>query len=331
MSTQRWRARVKLGNTNLHLGYFASDMEASGVYNQKVQELHGNYVSMNVGVEDLFWGDELASNVATTNITQSLNHTDSLDLFAELDMTLDKETSLWDSGFVWNNEYECLQGPLLDFDDLNMDGLLEIPTTCIKKKIISKKRSSTDASLEDKPPLKKLSSSCSIGSVSTEGAESDTEIEIKLGEKLKRTSDFRGVSCCGKDRKWQARLRIGKVVHYLGRFPTEIHAAIVYDQKVRELKGDHAPTNFQPLSAADQMELIEVFQHMECIPQSHYKYLYQGKSAKSSRKDFAVSSPKMNLRNTSCGSLSPANKSLGSYRQVTSVKNFSLSGSKQMI
>ena len=30
-------------------------------------------------------------------------------------------------------------------------------------------------------------------------------------------SMFRGVSCCGNDRKWQARIRDGAQVHYLGR------------------------------------------------------------------------------------------------------------------
>jgi len=40
---------------------------------------------------------------------------------------------------------------------------------------------------------------------------------IKAGPMVRQTSLFRGVSCCGKDRKFQARIRDGNQVHYLGR------------------------------------------------------------------------------------------------------------------
>ena len=61
---------------------------------------------------------------------------------------------------------------------------------------------------------------------------------------VNQTSVFRGVSCCGKDRKYQARIRDGNKVHYLGRFGNEFDAAITYDEAAREYKGDLAMPNF---------------------------------------------------------------------------------------
>ena len=74
-----------------------------------------------------------------------------------------------------------------------------------------------------------------------------------------QTSSFRGVSCCGKDRKWQARIRDGNRVHYLGRYNTAIEAALVYDRSAREKKGDQAATNFVPLDAESVEIVISAF------------------------------------------------------------------------
>lgn len=62
------------------------------------------------------------------------------------------------------------------------------------------------------------------------------------------TSCFRGVSCCGKDRKFQARIRDGSKVHYLGRYDNEFDAAIKYDEAARSHKGDLAMPNFIKMS-----------------------------------------------------------------------------------
>jgi hypothetical protein len=73
----------------------------------------------------------------------------------------------------------------------------------------------------------------------------------------RQTSTFRGVSCCGKDRKWQARIRDANRVRYLGRYHTEVEAALEYDKVAREIKGGKAPTNFVDMSP----ELIEAVKH----------------------------------------------------------------------
>jgi len=75
----------------------------------------------------------------------------------------------------------------------------------------------------------------------------------------KRTSLFRGVSRCGKDGHFQARIRDGKKVKYLGRFSTEIQAAIVYDEHERALKGQSAKTNFVPLDDKTKEDLKTEF------------------------------------------------------------------------
>mmetsp|Transcript_48164 Transcript_48164/g.105034 ORF Transcript_48164/g.105034 Transcript_48164/m.105034 type:complete len:369 (+) Transcript_48164:206-1312(+) len=88
----------------------------------------------------------------------------------------------------------------------------------------------------------------------------------------RQTSTFRGVSCCGKDRKWQARIRDANRVRYLGRYHTEVEAALEYDKVAREIKGSKAPTNFLPLSHevteavkqsfAEHGYIIEKYQHL---------------------------------------------------------------------
>jgi hypothetical protein len=88
----------------------------------------------------------------------------------------------------------------------------------------------------------------------------------------RQTSTFRGVSCCGKDRKWQARIRDANRVRYLGRYHTEVEAALEYDKVAREIKGGKAPTNFVDMppevveavkqSFAEHGYIIEKFQHL---------------------------------------------------------------------
>jgi len=85
----------------------------------------------------------------------------------------------------------------------------------------------------------------------------------------KQTSAFRGVSCCGKDRKWQARIRDANRVRYLGRFGTEVEAAFVYDDAARTLKGERAPTNFIKLDEGQKHQLVSAFVSNNCkVPES---------------------------------------------------------------
>lgn len=58
------------------------------------------------------------------------------------------------------------------------------------------------------------------------------------------TSKYRGVSKCSNDNKWQARIRTGRVVRYLGRFSNEEAAARRYDRAAKELHKERAVFNF---------------------------------------------------------------------------------------
>ncbi|KAH9253594.1 hypothetical protein BASA81_008430 [Batrachochytrium salamandrivorans] len=60
-----------------------------------------------------------------------------------------------------------------------------------------------------------------------------------------KSSDFRGVSKCAKDGRWQSRIRVGKKVKYLGRFKTEIDAAKKYDEAALALHGKRSTLNFE--------------------------------------------------------------------------------------
>lgn len=60
-----------------------------------------------------------------------------------------------------------------------------------------------------------------------------------------KSSDYRGVSKCAKDGRWQSRIRVGKKVKYLGRFKTEEAAAARYDEAALALHGRRATLNFE--------------------------------------------------------------------------------------
>ena len=60
----------------------------------------------------------------------------------------------------------------------------------------------------------------------------------------KKTSKFRGVSKCSKDGRWQARIRVGPKVKYLGRYSNEEEAAKAYDKAALGFYGNNATINF---------------------------------------------------------------------------------------
>lgn len=43
----KWRARITLNGKTMHLGLFASAIEAASVYNQKAKELFGDFANLN--------------------------------------------------------------------------------------------------------------------------------------------------------------------------------------------------------------------------------------------------------------------------------------------
>jgi hypothetical protein len=67
----------------------------------------------------------------------------------------------------------------------------------------------------------------------------------KQPRSMSKSSGFRGVSRCSKDGRWQARIRVGKRVKYLGRFKTESDAAVKYDEAALALHGRRAILNFE--------------------------------------------------------------------------------------
>ena len=102
--------------------------------------------------------------------------------------------------------------------------------------------------------------------------------------KQKRTSKFRGVSCCGKDRKWQARIRESNRVRYLGRFQTEVEAAVVYDEASRQCKGESAPTNFVRMDNATMKRVQEAYERLGHIPVSMHHLIANPRKTKPKKK-----------------------------------------------
>lgn len=125
---------------------------------------------------------------------------------------------------------------------------------------------------------------------------------------IKQTSGFRGVSCCGKDRKWQARIRDANRVRYLGRFGTEVEAAFVYDEAARLLKGDRAPTNFVPLDEVQKETLLTAFVNNNHRIPEEYMHLVVRVKAKSSSDSSSPRSAPAPRHLSDAGVDSPASK-----------------------
>lgn len=72
-----------------------------------------------------------------------------------------------------------------------------------------------------------------------------------------KSSHFRGVSRCAKDGRWQARIRIGRSVKYLGRYKTEMDAAKRYDIAAKKYHGVRAVLNFSEMTNLSIADLEE--------------------------------------------------------------------------
>jgi len=85
-----------------------------------------------------------------------------------------------------------------------------------------------------------------VSSHSRKGLTSPTNVQqLTIKRSGVKSSDFRGVSKCAKDGRWQSRIRVGKKVKYLGRFKTEEEAAARYDEAALALHGRRATLNFE--------------------------------------------------------------------------------------
>jgi len=119
-----------------------------------------------------------------------------------------------------------------------------------KKKKLGRCSSNPTISTEKVSSTKSKSSSSSSSADPTksnpkcdDSSASDSKHKPKT-RSLIRSSGFRGVSRCSKDGRWQARIRVGVSVRYLGRFLTQEEAALCYDKAAREFHGDKAILNF---------------------------------------------------------------------------------------
>jgi len=145
-----------------------------------------------------------------------------------------------------------------------------------------------------------------------------------MADRTKQTSSFRGVSCCGKDRKWQARIRDANRVRYLGRFSTEVEAALVYDDAARALKGDKAPTNFVKMDESAKKQLrLAVIANNGHVPDAMASLVVRTKARQAQGKNmpamptngvFFPDSPLAKLKATEPGFTPSAQKSIANTK-----------------
>jgi len=62
------------------------------------------------------------------------------------------------------------------------------------------------------------------------------------------SSAFKGIHWDGRDKRWQARIRVNGNRMCLGSFRNEEEAAIAYDNAAREYHGEFARVNFVPIT-----------------------------------------------------------------------------------
>mmetsp|Transcript_6440 Transcript_6440/g.8177 ORF Transcript_6440/g.8177 Transcript_6440/m.8177 type:complete len:272 (+) Transcript_6440:167-982(+) len=104
--------------------------------------------------------------------------------------------------------------------------------------------SKTTTEKKSKAPITFLKKSDAQQKEKIEKKEKTEKSATKKSRSKTRSSQYRGVSKCGKDGRWQARIRVGSTVKYLGRFRTEIEAAECYDVAAYQYHGARAVPNF---------------------------------------------------------------------------------------
>jgi len=67
-------------------------------------------------------------------------------------------------------------------------------------------------------------------------------------KRKKATSRFLGVAYCKAEGKWQSVIAHNKKRTWLGRFDSEIEAALAHDEAAKRLHGEFARLNFPPAS-----------------------------------------------------------------------------------
>lgn len=76
-----------------------------------------------------------------------------------------------------------------------------------------------------------------------------SETTNRLNQRMRKDSlsPYKGICWDTSRNKWMVRLKIGAKTHYLGRYNTAEEAAIVYDEKLREIGPPHSTFNFPKL------------------------------------------------------------------------------------
>lgn len=114
----------------------------------------------------------------------------------------------------------------------------------VDQKMKKTKTNPLTASPKTKKSRKALAKPTKANSQSTVKKVQKAKVVKKTRSRV-QSSKYRGVSKCSKDGRWQARIRIGSTVKYLGRFRTEIEAAKCYDNAAYEFHGARASPNFK--------------------------------------------------------------------------------------
>ena len=136
-------------------------------------------------------------------------------------------------GFVGYYQTENQQGPVYSPSGLVSKPIISKPSVTSKNLNLGLLGTAALASFSQGPPP----------AVASIPSTTDTK-KKKPPRSKKQSSQYRGVSRCKKDGRFQARIRIGKDVKYLGRFKTEKEAALKYDEAARKYHKERALPNF---------------------------------------------------------------------------------------
>lgn len=167
-------------------------------------------------------------------------------------LSLSKEDNINNNTAGLFNRTSVLNSSLLGLSQVNARSKIDNSTLINKSKNNQKKSSNENKKSISKKEFKKNTNNSSL----EEDAES-TESGNNKKRSRNKSSNYRGVSRCAKDGRWQARIRIGKSVKYLGRYKLETDAAKRYDIAARAFHGNRAVLNFANLENLTVEDLEE--------------------------------------------------------------------------